>query len=90
MSHDLRQFNGGPRKGAGRPKTINSYRQIAVRLPEDMARWVLRHCRGSEAELLRRLVKEAMERDAQASVITPEKEDQSSIGTDRGQPTQTH
>jgi hypothetical protein len=65
MAIDLRKFNGGAREGAGRPKTINGYRQVAVRLPEDMARWVISQadklCGGSEAEMLRRLIKKAME-----------------------------
>ena len=68
MNLDMRKYNGGARKGAGRPKTINSYRQIAVRLPEEMAKWVMaqaiKSCGGSEAEFLRRLVRIAMEQDA--------------------------
>jgi hypothetical protein len=70
MNLDLRKYNGGARKGAGRPKTINAYRQVAVRLPEEMARWVLQKsmqlCGGSEAELLRRLVRSAMDQDEAA------------------------
>jgi hypothetical protein len=62
MKDDLREYNGGARPGAGRPKTVNSWRQVAVRLPEDMARWVWRQ-RGSDAEVLRRLVREAMDRE---------------------------
>ena len=68
MSVDLRKNNGGARKGAGRPKTVSSYRQVAVRLTEDMARWVRQQsvelCGGSEAELMRRLVRAAMEKDS--------------------------
>ena len=76
MNLDLRKYNGGAREGAGRPKTINSYRQIAVRLPEEMAKWVLtkamKSCGGSEAELLRRLVRSAMEQDATRDKATTE------------------
>jgi hypothetical protein len=74
MNPDLRKYNGGARKGAGRPKTINAYRQVAVRLPEEMARWVLQKsmkvCGGSEAELLRRLVRSAMDQDEAADKST--------------------
>jgi len=67
MNDDLRKYNGGARKGAGRPKTIGGYRQIAVRLPEEMAKWVMRQSMilygGCEAELLRRLIQAAMEQD---------------------------
>jgi hypothetical protein len=67
MNLDLRKNNGGAREGAGRPRTINGYRQIAVRLPAELAAWVLRQalksCGGNEAELLRKLVKNAMEQD---------------------------
>lgn len=78
MNLDLRQYNGGAREGAGRRKTINGYRQVAVRLPEDMARWVLREsmktCGGCEADLLRRLVRAAMEQDAATVETKKEKE----------------
>jgi len=67
MSSDLRAFNGGSRDGSGRPKTINGWHQVAVRLPEDMARWVWRQ-RGSTADVLRKLVREAMDRDAASAV----------------------
>ena len=67
MADDMRRFNGGARQGAGRPPTISGYRQVAVRLPKDMARWVtqqsMRTCNGSDAEFLRQLVREAMERE---------------------------
>jgi Arc/MetJ-type ribon-helix-helix transcriptional regulator len=73
---DMRKFNGGARDGAGRPKTINGYRQVAVRLPEEMANWVLnqavRCSGGSEAELLRKLISEAMEKDAANKADVPE------------------
>jgi hypothetical protein len=76
MNHDLRKYNGGARKGAGRPKTIDGYRQIAVRLPEDMARWVLRQsmkvCGGCEAELLRKLIQAAMEQDKAEEPTKPQ------------------
>jgi hypothetical protein len=62
MNDDLRKYNGGARDGAGRPKTVSGKYQMAVRLPEDMARWIWRQ-RGSDAEVLRRLVREAMERE---------------------------
>ena len=65
MSDDLRRFNGGPRQGAGRPPTVRGYRQVAVRLPEDMARWVTRqstvNCGGSDAGFIRQLIRAAME-----------------------------
>ena len=68
MSVDLRKNNGGARKGAGRPKTVGGYRQVAVRLPEEMAKWVTQQsteiCGGSEAELIRRLVRDAMQRES--------------------------
>jgi hypothetical protein len=67
MKLDLRKNNGGAREGAGRPKTIVGYRQIAVRLPEELAVWVrhqaMKLCGGCEAELLRSLVRAAMEQD---------------------------
>jgi hypothetical protein len=62
MSSDFRKYNGGPREGSGRPKTVNGWHQMAVRLPEDMALWVFRQ-QGNGAEVLRRLVREAMERE---------------------------
>jgi hypothetical protein len=62
MNNDLRKYNGGARDGAGRPKTVSGKYQVAVRLPEDMARWVWRQ-QGSDAEVLRRLVREAMDRE---------------------------
>jgi hypothetical protein len=76
MNDDLRKYNGGARQGAGRPKTVDSYRQIAVRLPEEMARWVLRQsmkmCGGCEAELLRRLIQAAMEQDKANEATKPQ------------------
>jgi len=61
MNLDLREYNGGTREGAGRPKNVHGYRQVAVRLPEDMAQWLLdqsmKTCGGSKAEFLRRLVR---------------------------------
>jgi hypothetical protein len=72
MNTDLRKYNGGARQGAGRPKTVSGYHQVAVRLPEDMANWVLRKaikaCGGSEAELLRRLIRAAMEQETPPDV----------------------
>ena len=67
MTDDLRRFNGGRRQGAGRPPTISGVRQVAVRLPEDMARWVAvksaMTAGGSDAEFVRQLVREAMQRE---------------------------
>ena len=75
MTDDLRRFNGGPRQGAGRPAKVHGYRQVAVRLPEDMAKWVLRQsvltCGGCEAEFVRKLVRAAMDREQVGG--TPEK-----------------
>jgi len=59
---DMRKYNGGARKGAGRPETVGAWHQVAVRLNQDMTRWIWRQ-RGSPAEVLRRLVQEAMERE---------------------------
>ena len=71
MTDDLRRFNGGRRQGAGRPPTVSGVRQVAVRLPEDMARWVAQKSAttsgGSDAEFVRRLVREAMEREGPES-----------------------
>jgi hypothetical protein len=69
MTDDLRRFNGGPRQGAGRPASVRGYRQVAVRLPQDMAKWVTHQsmltCGGCEAEVLRKLVRAAMEQQDQ-------------------------
>jgi len=76
LNVDLRKYNGGARKGAGRPKTVNGYRQVAVRLPEDMAGWVLQQavksCGGSEAELLRKLIRDAMQQESPPEVNKPQ------------------
>jgi hypothetical protein len=73
MKDDLRRFNGGPRQGAGRPVSVGGYRQVAVRLPEEMAKWVLRQamssCGGCEAEFLRRLVRAAMDQELAAKAL---------------------
>jgi hypothetical protein len=65
---DMRQYNGGARPGAGHPKTIDANHQVAVRLPEDMNRWLwrrqLRTHAGSVAEVMRQLIRDAMEQDA--------------------------
>jgi hypothetical protein len=69
MTRDMRRYNGGARKGAGRPKTVGGWHQVAVRLPEDMAMWLLTQP-DSQAEVLRRLVKEAMERNPRPIIQT--------------------
>jgi len=70
MNEDLRRFNGGARKGAGRRPSVHGYRQVAVRLPEDMARWVLHQSMlttsGCEAEFLRTLVRAAMDQEKES------------------------
>jgi hypothetical protein len=67
MKHDLRRFNGGARKGAGRPATVHGYRQVAIRLPEDLAMWVagqaMLTCSGCEAEFVRKLLRAAMDQE---------------------------
>lgn len=68
MTRDMRRYNGGPRKGAGRPKTVDGWHQVAARIPEDMARWFWRQP-DSAAEVLRRLIKEAMDRDLNAAKL---------------------
>jgi hypothetical protein len=71
MTYDSRQFNGGFREGSGRPKTVNGWHQIAVRLPMDMTQWIWRQP-GSAAEVLRRLIRQAMEQEkAQAKKQLP-------------------
>lgn len=74
MRHDNRGYNGGARAGAGRPKTFDAYHQVAVRLPKDMTDWVWRKSMKtgrSAAELLRDLVRAAMEQDAQIGPNVP-------------------
>ena len=64
MARDMRRYNGGPRKGAGRPKSVDGWHQVAARIPEDMAKWFWRQPESS-AEVIRRLIKEAMDRELQ-------------------------
>ncbi len=84
MRHDNRACNGGARTGAGRPKTFDCYRQVAVRLPKDMTNWVWRQSSKtgeSAAEILRNLVHAAMEQDAKIDPNTQREEAQKATGT---------